>query len=105
MKIELTLTNETLQTINSLWGIEFENTRVGKSNSSIIDFASGRFLRKALSRMGKPIKKEFKHSMYIFEADKIEIYLRAASCIKHTPSSLEQIIINKFCDDINQKLA
>ena len=105
MKIQVELSNHTLSAINQLWGLPFDSTRQGKINQSVVQFASERFLKKAISRSGKPLNKPFTYSLYNFEGSVIEIYLRAAATIHFHPGTLERTLIDQLCNDINQKLA
>lgn len=105
MKIEVQLNHDTLLAINKLWQLPNQSTREGKSLLSILQFSAERFMRKSFSRVDKPKQKVFKMSLYNFEADELEKFLRAAADIILEDQPFEKTLVQKFCDNLNQKLA
>ena len=105
MKIEVQLNHDTLLAINKLWQLPNQTTREGKSLLSILQFSAERFMKKSFSRIDKPKQKLFKMTLYHFEADEIEKFLRAAAVIILAEQHFEKTLVHKFCDNLNQQLA
>lgn len=105
MEIQTTLKLTTLQTINQLWmQLDFEDTFQGRINKSIVQYTSTKFLKKEVSRIGKPKDKKFTISNHHFELAIIEQLLRAAVLVKFGSESFEYHQVTNYCNQIHQKI-
>ena len=104
MEISTKLNSATISAINRLWqSVSFNDSRQGKINKNIVEVVASKFIKKQLSRVGKPDKKEFTLPLNFYQAATLETYLRAAAYVAFDFQSLEFIQVIKYCDQLHQK--